>query len=333
MKLNMIFKVAATVIFITTSSHTYSQSTKSTSSKFLRACQAYGFLKSQEYTLTNILKEVPELNLELIKAKSLFNSNFGIARVNIDSYLQEQFGSKIDKFQEETSQKLIQLLSGQVINKQTARAFLTEVENRSNGTISTPILETLLSFQYKDSPEREFQSNHVYNYNTKGHVKSKGTDWTIKVPKSWYKREGDRPNIIQTFISDYGSGSEMMLLIVKDLGFKKGQSLSKKEELDMFSEANIKAQLSSDSKFVYWKRMVLDNYNGVMYITEDKVERLDLKIKIRMLQYNFHRAGKVYFLQCLISGQENDDLETQMSKFLPLFRLVANSIVENQQYL
>jgi hypothetical protein len=79
--------------------------------------------------------------------------------------------------------------------------------------------------------------------------------------------------------------------------------------------------------------MKLDNNIGGMVEFETNMERLDFKIKIRMLQFMFIRGNKMYMLQATVGSEKaNTDLALEMKKYLVLYKLVANSIVVNDQY-
>ena len=62
------------------------------------------------------------------------------------------------------------------------------------------------------------------------------------------------------------------------------------------------------------------------------LERVDVSLKIRILQFTFIKGRLSYHLQCQVSGLSDEDLSLKMQKYLPLFKMVANSIVENSQY-
>jgi hypothetical protein len=65
---------------------------------------------------------------------------------------------------------------------------------------------------------------------------------------------------------------------------------------------------------------------------EQLIERVDLLMKLRIIQYSFYKSNKLYMVQCGIVGKQNEDLNIRLKKFLPLFGHIANSIVENGQY-
>ena len=144
--------------------------------------------------------------------------------------------------------------------------------------------------------------------------------------------EGVRPNIIQLFNSENGDGLEVITLMVKDLGLPKGYKPSQKEISELFSEKGIRNMVPSGSKFISSKKITLDNFVGGMLEVEQLIERVDLLMKLRIIQYSFYKSNKLYMLQCGIVGEQNEDLSIRLKKFLPLFGHIANSIVENEQY-
>lgn len=319
-------------MFLVNLSYSQESDTAPTLSKFKRVCRAYGLLESQEYSLNKIVRKYPDLELEVLRARSLFNSTYGQSRKNIEAYLKETYPTEYVKFIHDVSVEIDRLSKTQEIDREGALLFLNTVEKHAKGDIESPILETLLSFQYQDHPEDEFLNKNIKTFKTKNHPKAKGTDWQINVPKSWYQKEGERPNIIQTFTSDFGDGYQMISLIVLDLTLENGGNPSEAMKAGLYSEKIIKAHLPKDSRFISSMKVTLDNYPGGMSIIERSVTRLDETSKLRIIEYSFHRKNKAYRLQCVIGGEPKDDLDIPMQKFLPLFRLVANSLVENEQY-
>jgi len=217
-------------------------------------------------------------------------------------------------------------------DRTSAETYIAEVKKRSVGEISAPVLEILLAYQYLAFPAEEFSAGMTNTFRTKGHVKAKGTDWQLSLPKSWAAREGMRPNIIQVFISENGHGMEGVMLMVRDLPMGKNVKLSQKDLLGLFSEQGQRRFIPSDQKFISSKKVTIDNQPGAMLESETVTERVDIQVKTRMLQFCFYRAEKLYFVQCFVSGQKDENLEPRYGKFFPLFRMIANSIVINAAY-
>jgi hypothetical protein len=302
--------------------------------KYERVSQAYGYLMGQEYTLSLIKSKFPNLELNITKAQITFNSTFSSSKEAMKTYLIETLSdSGFNSYVEKVMTEIKKLLGGQTFTEETATNFISEVESRAKGNIASPVLETLLSFQYFTQPHRELLDGFTRTFKTKGHIKSKDTDWQIEVPVSWRPAEGDRPNIIQRFTSDFGDGSRIIMLGIKELPLPKEYKFSKQELNDFFTEKEAKGMVPEGGKFISFTKMTLDNNIGGMLQMELKISRLDLEMKIRMVQFMFVRSNKMYILQGTVGSEKTDsDLASEMKKYLPLYKLVANSIVVNDQY-
>lgn len=302
--------------------------------KYKRVSEAYGYLTGQEYSLDLIKKEFPQFEMSILKAQMSFNSTFGKSKEGMMKYLADYLGQQeFNQYEEKLMSELKKMLGSQAFTEEIATNFISEVESRAKGNIASTVLETLLSFQFSERPQDELTSGFTATFKTKGHLKSKNTDWQIKVPKSWKAEEADRPNIIQKFTSDYGAGNQSIMLIVKEMPLPKGYKITKEELNDLFTEKEMKDMVPDGGKFISFTKMTLDNNIGGMIEYEQTVERLDFKMKIRMVQFMFIRGDKWYFLQCSVGSEKTDtDLSLVMKKYLPLYRLVANTIVVNDQY-
>jgi len=302
--------------------------------KYKRVSEAYGYISGQEYSLNLIKKEFPQFEINILKAQISFNSTFGKSKEGMKKYLTEYLGeNEFKEHEEKLMSEMKKILGNQSFTEKIATNFISEVESRAKGNITSTVLETLLSFQFSDRPQDELTSGFTTTFKTKGHLKSKNTDWQIEVPKSWKAEEADRPHIIKKFTSDYGSGNQTIMLMVKEMPLLKGYKVTKEELNDLFTEKKMKHLVPDEGKFISYTRMTLDNNIGGMIEYEQIVERLDFKIRIRMVQFMFIRGNKWYFLQCSVGSENADsDLTLEMKKYLPLYKLVANTIVVNDQY-
>lgn len=302
--------------------------------KIERVSQAFGYLAGQEYSLNYIKNEFPQLENNVLIAEMAFKSTFGKSKSGMEDYLSNYLGDdKLKDFNDNLIAEFEKRMNNQTLTEEIAIIFITDIENRAKGNISSPILETLLSFQYAENPHRELLAGFTTTFKTKGHSKSKNTDWQIRVPKSWRAKEADRPNIIQSFIDDFGDGLHSIMLMVKDIPLSKGTKFSNQEKNEFFTEKEMKNMVPKGAKFISFSKMTLDSNIGGMLEMEQTVSRLDLNLKMRMVQFMFIRGSKIHTLTGTVStANMEDDLALEMEKYLPLFRLVANSIVVNDQY-
>ncbi len=300
--------------------------------KNIRTSEAYGFLLGQEFTINQIKNNFPQYNNNVQRVEILFNTNFGKCKSKMIAYLTNFLGAKdFATYNYEMNTKLQEKLGPMKLEPEIIEAFISEVENRSKGNIPSTILETLLSFQFSEYPSNEFTSGFIKTFKTKGHRKSKGTDWQLKIPISWKSEEADRPNIIQKFTSDYGSGLQSIMIMVRETP---DNYIMTNEEIKYFlTTEGLKTMIPDGARFISSGSTTIDNIQSGVLECEQVVKQLDYNIKIRMLQFVFFYNNKFYSVQCTTSAlTETTNLDAEMKKYLPLFKLVANSIVINQQY-
>lgn len=320
------------LLLILFSLNTVAQNTE-TNTGVKKTLEAFGFLIGQEYTLKTIESKFPALSLTATSAGLNFNYSFGRAKNNIKKYLLKQWTQEeIDEIEKTLIDKNLQPAIKSMTEEQ-AFLFIEEVNQRAKGKINSPFLETILFYQFVDHPDEEFTSGYVKPFKTKGHYKAKGSDWSIKLPLSWTSMEADRPNIIRKFISEGGSGNESITLSVMNIPLEKNHNMSKTEIDDFFTESEVKHMIPKGGKFISFKRMTFDRIQGGALEFEYVVKQLDFNLKARSIQYLFIYNNKIYYVQCNI-GSESDkrNLELDMQKFSPLFKLIANSIVVDEQY-
>ena len=305
---------------------------KSNDKKYTRVFQTYGYLLGQQFSLNRIQNELPELSMQANNLALQFDLKYPLIKIKLEDYLRSENDFEIIK--KELENKLYAQLNEIIVDKKFAEVFFSVLLERINGKIPSPFLETILSFQYSNKPQAEFNENYIYTFKTIGHSKSKNTDWQVNLPKSWKSMEADRPNIIQKFISDFGDGQESIMLLVKDIPGEVKNRISDTEVEEFFKEDNIKLSIPDGSKFVSYKNMTFDGLKGGMLELEQNVQRLEFNFKMGLLQYYFIYDGQLYLLQCLVNQSElnKDDVEVKMKKFKPLFHQVANSIVVNSKY-
>lgn len=298
-----------------------------------RVKKTYGFLLGQEYSLAKIKAKYPDLSINVTLAETKFNAVFNL-KEKIRVYLISRMSDSLFTVYFDTVLFTAKKIFDQIeLTRELAISIIEDIYKRANGNIPSPILETLLSFKFDDQPEKEFIEGYTQIFRTKGHSKSEGTDWQIKIPRSWKAKEGERPHIIQKFIRDNGDGLETIMLMINTIPLPKGHNVTNEDINMLFSEKVIKDMVPEDGKFISFTKMTFDGNRGGLLEMEQIGERLDLKFKIRMLQFMFVRDNKMYIvLGQVLTDNLDKDLSSDIQKYLPLYKLVANSIVVNDQY-
>lgn len=297
--------------------------------------ETLGFIMGQRFILNRIKDEYPALGLQVQKASLEFKAAFGIAEKNIKNALQDMLKDRYPEFVAMAEKQVKSILnSSQIKTLLSAAQLLGEVELRAKGNVPSPILETLLTYQFKDRPAGEFTKGYTRIFRTKGHPKAKGVDFQIRYPISWRPKEGERPNIIQKFTSENGRGLEMFLIMVKDIPLPPGYTLTQKDLDEFFVESELRGMVPDGGKFISAKPIVLDNHKGAMILFDQSAQRLDLTLTMRNLHFITIRGNKMIFIHCMVSatpGKESK-LQEKFSRFESLFKMVANAFVIQEQY-
>ena len=314
--------------------------------------KTWGFIMGQRFNLNRIKVEYPELSLQVQKADLEFKSAFGVAEKKIEKTLKDLLQDKYSEYVATLEKQLKSILASQQISKVIVAQFLAEVELRAKGKIPSPILETLLNYQFEDKPADEFNRGFKTTYRTKGHPKAKGLDFQVEYPKSWSLREGIRPNVIQDFSSNNGRGPVYTLIMTRDL-IKEAQGELTREEIaalktpegskelssELFSDSSLREMANSMGmthvRDITTKRIVLDRWPGVMLEFIGDGQRLDITITMYNRMYIAIYKNYMVFLQCQVvklPDDTEDILKNRISKFAPLFHLMANSLVIQSQY-
>ncbi len=289
-----------------------------------------GFIMGQRFTLNTIKAEYPNLALLVQVAESEFESSFSNAEKNIIYALQEILKEEYPEFLETLEKQINDLIPSLQLNQEDAARFITEVESRARGEMPFPILETLLTYQFIDWPMEKFTLGYNRVFRTKNHPKAKGVDFQIRYPISWLPEEGERPNIIQKFTSENGRGLEGFSLMVMDIPIP----LTEQELDDFFVESELKGIIPEGGKFISAKPIVLDKHKGAMIVYEYTAQQLDITITTRNLWFIIIYERKIIQIFCSISALagEESELQERFNRFEPLFKMIANSFIIQEQY-
>ena len=299
--------------------------------------QTYGYLFGQDKILTKIEKKFPRLSNEIYEVELKFDKSFSKAKKNITFQMQKILESRFNEYKIYINNKLSRVIETQYNDELQAKAYINEIENRANGIIESPFLETILTYQFIDNPENEFTRGFVKPYSTKDHSKSKGMTISAKMPISWRKEEGDRTNIINRFTSENGKGLEIIMFMVKDLAIdfelSEDYKYFKKNELNDFLFGEKFNQLFGEyNNSISDKQIVLDGYISREVVFKDRRKRLDIDINTMIVHYLTYIDGKLVSMQCAVSSLDESSLEDRFNLFLPLFKKIAISIVFPDQY-
>lgn len=298
--------------------------------------RAYGFCVGQSFSLDRMQRDFPELQNAVKIAQYEWSVVFGKSCETIEDKLSRLLAGNWIPLRDKIQTAGKENLAKTQITRESAISFIELVKKRAKGEIQSPVLEILLIFNpdFIANPATEMSQGFKRTFRTENHLKAKGVDFQIEYPMSWTAKEGVRPNIIQKITSDDGSGTSSIMLMVKDIPLFKGRKLTNKEKALMFAPDVIKSFVPDGATFISAKPIVLDAQKGAMLVYDEVLERVDLKMRVRNVQFITTYGDKMIIINCLMGGvgETSAKLNERYKRLEPLFRLVANSFVIQSQY-
>lgn len=322
------------------------------SPKYLDMSETYGFLLGQQYALDFIKQEFPDLKLEAERVELGFSSVFGKARDRLKDDLIKTMQGHFEEYQNKMKEQIGEKLTYENVDVSAAQQILQEIEGRSKGNLPSPVLETLLTYNYQNDPAREFLEGFKNKFNTGGHEKSKGLEVEFQYPKSWKAREGNRPNVIQSIRSENGRGPVSVLIMVRDFVQEAGDELSK-EEIEAFKTAEGSEYLADDMftaealadmahgmgmdnvHEISSKRIIIDNWPAAALNFKAEAKRLDFTLSVYNRLYITLYKNYMILLQfqmMKLPDESDEDFSQVIAKYDPLLMQIANSVVIQDQY-
>ena len=294
--------------------------------------QAYGFMLGQEYSLSRITNEFPELSGGVALVQAKFDSTFPDIKIKIEAQLKNAVGENL--FQETASNlqtKIRDNLERQQVTRENAENFLQQVISRSKGEIESPVFEYLLAVKYTTNPVGEFSDGHRQRYRTDGTGKSQGINLSLQLPRSWAAKEGERPHIVKKWVSENGTGLEIILLDIRDA---RGYNPSKKEIEAFVRSGEVKEMVPEGAEYVASGNFTLEMRTGYWIQMASQIERAEMKFYQNVLMYHFFFQGKAIGLMCQAGGPETEKIRVNetFKRIRPLCQQVLNSLVLPQAY-
>ena len=263
--------------------------------------KSYGFYLGQDYSLKEISKKYPSLYGLALIAEKEFSANFKSSIEGMDAIMLKYAKTEWNKIKNQLSQQIASSININQITEAQARQFIELVRQRAKGNIDSPILETLLLFKsgYEGNSEREFLDGYKYKYTTNGSGKAKGVAFSIESPKTWKAKAGNRPNIVQKFVSENGKGLELLLVLIKEIPLQPGEKITEKYILEILNPKDIKNVLPDGSIYINSGKLTLENLPGYWVHFKLSMSRVRNSVGMETIVYTIFYKNKIISIRNL----------------------------------
>lgn len=178
---------------------------------------------------------------------------------------------------------------------------------------------------------KEILDGRISKFNTKGHPKSKGVVFTISLPTSWIAKEGDRPNIVQKFVSENGKGAAMVMVITKAM--PADYPLTKALIREVLSPEGLKGMLPKGARLIRAQSTKIEDEPAGLLEYSTHMERTGQEIEMQTLSLFFFQGQTMVSVQFALGGQtQPETLQKQFNACRPLFNMIMNSIVFDRKW-
>ena len=182
------------------------------------------------------------------------------------------------------------------------------------------------------APATEFIDGKVSKFSTKAHPKAKGAGFSIKYPASWAAKEGERPNIVQRFVSESGKGLENIIIITTSLPPQ--LPIGDSDLKALFSPDGLKEMLPDSGKFIRGTSTKIEGFPAGILEFSLREARAGLEIDMHITSILFLQGHTMVQVQCQVGflSSKASELPSRIAAFRPLFQLVMNSILFDDKW-
>jgi len=164
-------------------------------------------------------------------------------------------------------------------------------------------------------------------FSTAGHPKAKGLVMTIEYPSTWAAKESDYPNIVQGFVRP--EGQVMAAIVINALPLPPGTKIPENELKEFFTPSKMKDVVPESATLLAAKPTKIQGLPAGVLEYSMRQESAGITVDMRVAAFVFIYNTTMVQLQCSVGapGGQAASLEERMADFMPLFTLMANSIV------
>lgn len=298
--------------------------------------QAYGFYLGQDYSLNEIAKKYPSMSGLALIAEKEFSATFKSSTEGMDALMSKYGKNEWEKIKDQLIKKTASSINIDKITESQALQFIELVRQRAKGNIESPVIETLLLFKsgYEKYPEREFLDGYKYKYTSNDTGKAKGVEFSIEAPNTWAAKEGNRPNIVQKFVSENGRGLELLIVLIKEMPLQPGETITEKDVAEILNPTDIKDFLPNSSEYITSGKLTLENLPGFWVHFKMNMLRVRNSVGMETMMYTIFYKNKMIQIQGQVTTSVNGKPMDRggLKRYEKLFDLMANSFVVTNMY-
>lgn len=290
---------------------------------------SYGFVYGQARAIEEASRQHPGLSRELDLARLRFEEWFSPSLQVIDSILLARTEEWVQQ-REEVYAQIDERTASYTFSFDEAVEVIETVNARTRGERDLVFVQPLLTYhpRFRQRPSEELTDGFRRVYSTAGSDMDSGVPLRLQVPVSWVGRDGERPNILQTFTSEGGRGLETFMVQVRELGVT---NLNRAEVEEIAWDPGLANALMTGTTFTELcaARTRLDGLPAQAIFMKGTTDSPSMTIEQIAVAYVTVVDDRMVLLQGMVGDElgTGDALKHRFEIFAPAFGLMASSVV------
>lgn len=264
---------------------------------YKQAARVYGFLYGQHRAAETLSRQYPQLAGQLSALEQQFAATYGWPEAKAKAIVATLGNSAISDLHKKHLSKVDEAMTRQ-FTVQEATTFASELKGRLDGNIDPEVLRNILWLKYASRPVAEMVDGRTVRYNSSNHPKAKGIEFSLSAPISWRQREGDRPNTVQQWTSQNGSGDMTFSVLVKSSQELRG--ITDKDVEDLVAQGGARDFLGPTDELVASEFVHIDGAPTVMIDAAMMRETAGKEIGMQTRIYSIFQDSSLLQLSCSV---------------------------------
>lgn len=164
-------------------------------------------------------------------------------------------------------------------------------------------------------------------FSSSGHLKSKGAAFTMKYPKNWVEREGERPNVVKKI--EYSEAKETVVVLVITKALPADMKMTRQDVEAFLTPSEMKAVVPDGATYVSGRSTKIEGEPaGILEYTASG-ERAGVKSKMHVVSLIFFQGNTMVQVQFTVGALESEviGLNAAATAWKPVFQAMINTII------
>lgn len=201
----------------------------------------------------------------------------------------------------------------------------------------TVLLSVFFAFNSNAQPESwtQYIDGKRHTYTSLNNSKAKGLEVSFEYPISWGGADGKHPNTLYQVTSENGKGLELCNLLIKNIPFPAGYTVTPHDITEFFEPSGLKEFLPRGAQFIKGAKTTIDGEPAAWINFSNEMDRAGIQLRMMWIMYPVYIDKKLLIFSCSVGGGASlpaTELQKRYNEYFPLFQQMASSLVIHSKW-